>query len=211
MADPTDNFHCFEGNGLRLWRAQAIGMAPKGLKLGPDGAAIDFATDVDGIPAQNGGMFNPQITKMKPGRYYRFFGTITQNLYGKDAYTSGGWWVDFETFCSVKAWASEHDIPLSKAAQRLLVIPGEWHDCGYIGCAELKVTMKAFVGKGQPATGSISPDSLMRDKSKVPVHVAVSHLETKQYFVPGTRDLLGKCFTPQWSRQVIKKGVQLPV
>lgn len=207
---PTDNFHCFEGAGHGFWKAIAQGMRPTGMTSSPDGYALDYAKDVDGSIVHNGGMFAPQEVKMHPGNYFRFFGTTSKNVYGAGSSMAGGWWLDYDNFLKVADWAEQHDVSLARAAQALLVIPKEWHDCGYVGRARLKTTMKAWVGKGKPATGSISPDSAARDKATTPVTMAPAHLEMKQYFVPGERALLGTCFELVNSQQVIRKGASLP-
>ncbi|WP_298260422.1 hypothetical protein [uncultured Litoreibacter sp.] len=207
---PDNNFHCFEGAGYGFWKAIAQGMRPTGMSNSPDGYQLDYAKDVDGSIVHNGGMFAPQEVKLKPGNYFRFFGTASKNVYGAKSSMAGGWWLDYDNFVKVGAWAEEHDISLARAAQALLVIPKEWHDCGYVGRARLSTTMKAWVGKGKPATGSISPDSAKRDKATTPVTTAPTHLEMKQYFVPGERELLKGCFKLLNSQQVIRKGTGLP-
>ena len=75
---------------------------------------------------------------------------------------SGGWWIDYENLLKVQSFAEACDYSLARAAGMLLAIPREWGDCGYLGCATLLKPMKAFVGKGKPATGRISPDSARR-------------------------------------------------
>jgi hypothetical protein len=206
---PTNNFHCFEGAGYGFWKAIAQGKRPTGLMASPDGYALDYLKDVDGSIVQNGGMFAPQEVKMRPGTYFRFFGTTTKNVYGAASSMAGGWWLDYDNFLKIGDWADQHDVSLARAAQALLVIPKEWHDCGYVGRARLTATLKAWVGKGKPATGSISPDSAQRDKVKSPVTMAPAHLEMKQYFVPGERSLLSTCFELVNTQQVIRKDARL--
>lgn len=207
---PQDNYHCFEGMGRPFWLSIAQGMQPQGMSGGPDGYTLDMARDVDGAIVQNGGMYAPQETKLSVGTYFRFFGTVAHNLYGAGGGMSGGWWLDVDNYVKVCDWAEEHDVPLAKAAQALLVIPKEWHDCGYVGRARLTRSMKAWVGKGKPATGSISPDSALRTPGTA-VSTAFKHLELKQYFVPGERDLIAAAFQKVSTAQVTRKGTGRPL
>ena len=206
---PSNNFHCFEGRGLKFWEAIAKGMRPSGFSNSPDGYQMEMARDIDGAVVQNGGMFAPQHTKLTAGTYFRFYGSITRNKYGDDNAVSGGWWIDLDTYATVCDWAETHDISIAKAAQQLLVIPNEWHDCGYVAKGLLLREMKAWVGKGKPATGTVSPDSAMR--GRIPVSMSPAHLEIKQYFVPGDRALLSRCFQRLSSLQVTSKGLGRPL
>ncbi|SIN76126.1 hypothetical protein [Vannielia litorea] len=179
------------------------------VKQGPDGARIEYVSDTDGFAMQNGGMFNPTESKMPPGIYYRFFGTINRNRYGAEGCMAGGWWVDGENYAKVRSVAQEQGISLAKAAQALIVIPGGWHDCGYVGRALLKTELKAWVGKGKPATSAASPFNKLRNPDTDPVQIAPAHLEMKQWFVPGERALLSRFFEVQQVMHVIAKGVAL--
>lgn len=210
MAHDANNFHYLDGLGMDYWSSIARGLRPTSVRTGRMGSTIDFATDTDGLVLQNGGMYNAQLTKAQPGTYFRFFDTISHNRFGDGALTGGGWWIDFESYVKVADWAEAHDLSLAKAAARLLVIPMEWGDCGYVGKALLTTPMKAFVGKGKPATGSISPDSARRTPGEVPVQMTVTHLDIKQYFIPGTRALLGRVFTVVGKEQVLHKRRPLP-
>lgn len=210
MASQTNNFHCFTGVGLMFWNSIARGIPVSHVRSGQHGTSLVHPKDVDGFAVQNGGMNTPQIVKMNPGNYYRFFGTISNNQYGAGSSMAGGWWIEYETYVALTDYAGQRDTSLAKAAQQLLVIPNEWHDCGYVGKARLKVPMKAFVGTGKPATGSVSPASSGREAAGISVQTSPGHLEIKQWFVPGSRELLGQAFDVIWTQQVIKKGITLP-
>jgi hypothetical protein len=207
---PTNNFHCFEGLGRPWWQSIARGHRPTGVKQGPQGARIELQMEDDGCVVQNGGMVHPQEAKMRPGWYWRFFGTIDHNKYGAASMMSGGWWIDYETARTVVDWADRHGLTMAQAAQQLLVIPNEWQDCGYAGRAELAVTMKAWVGLGKPATGSLSPDNAARRGQGVALQAAPPATEIKQYFVPGSRALLGQVFRFDRAEQVIRHGARPP-
>ena len=216
---PENNFHCFEGAGLPYWRSIAEGHTPigdPGLKpgelepaQGPDGSWWEFKQDIDGYILQNGGIALPQETKLNPGIYFRFFGTITHNTRGANGGMSGGWWIDYENLAKIQNFAERSDYSLARAATMLLIIPKEWHDCGYVGCAQLGKQMKAFVGKGSPATGTISPANAMRDPSRNPVMIGSPYLDMKQYFVPGSRDEISTAFKCLWTKPVIKPGIRV--
>jgi hypothetical protein len=207
---PENNFHCFEGVGLQFWRAMAQGHSPSpDLMRGPDGAWWELKQDIDGYALQNGGMVHIQETKLNPDSYFRFFGTIAHNLHGAKGGMTGGWWIDYENLQKVLNFAEKCDYSLARAAGMLLVIPKEWHDCGYLGCALLQKQMKAFVGKGKPAAGRISPASAMRDPSINPATMSPANLEVKQYFVPGSRLEIAAAFDFKWVKHVIKPGVPI--
>ena len=203
---PDNNDHCFTGVGREFWLREARGLNRGKITQGPDGTRIDYVTDSDGSALQNGGMFQPQETRMGPGRYFRFFGTINHNRYGAESCMAGGWWIEANTYFQIKSWAMSHDMSLAKAAQQLIVIPGGWHDCGYVGAAHLNRKLKAYVGKGKPATNATSPHNPLRNRDTDPVVAAPSHLEIKQYFVPGDRDLLSRFFKTVAVQQVTAKG-----
>ncbi len=207
---PANNFHCFEGVGRPYWLSIARGMKPSGISTGPMGASVDLVEESDGFAVQNGGMHTPQETKLQPGVYFRFFGTIAHNRYGPKSAMAGGWWVDFENALAIKDWAQRFDLSLAQAAQALLVIPPGWHDCGYVGRGRLQVAMKAWVGHGKPATGSLSPDNAARTGAGVPVHAAPPAQSLKQYFIPGDRSLIAQVFTFDTPVRVIARNTLPP-
>lgn len=194
-----NNFGHFTGVGREFWRAKAQGLQPK-LVRGRSGTRLTFTPDPsDGFAMNNGGILAPQETKILPGRWYRFYATIDHNKHGPDAFTGGNWWLDYENFRKIEAWSEEHGLSLARAAQQLIVIPSEWSDCGYLGIATLSTALKAWVGKGKPATGQMSPASAARGSALsggayVPLVASPEHLEIKQYFVPGERPLLSRLF-----------------
>ena len=192
--------------GRPFWQSIARGLKPTGISMGHEGARVDLIIESDGNAAQNGGMQTPQETKLHPGTYFRFFGTIANNRYGGKSAMAGGWWVDFENALAIKDWAVKYDLSLAQAAARLLVIPPEWHDCGYVGRGVLKTAMKAWVGHGKPATGTLSPDNAARRTSGATLHAAPPARSVKQYFVPGDRALIASVFDFDTPVQVIIKG-----
>ena len=204
---PTNTFHCFEGMGLPFWRSIAEGLKPSGISMGPMGASVDLIEEGDGNAVQNGGMHRPQESKMLPGIYFRFFGTIAHNRYGANSSMAGGWWINYENALDIKNWALRFDLSLAQAAQALLVIPPGWHDCGYVGRGQLLKPMKAWVGLGKPATGTLSPDNAQRRSAGVAVQIAPPALQMKQYFMPGERALIASVFNFDRPVQVIAKKI----
>lgn len=208
---PQDNEHCFRGMGLKLWSARARGFEPVGeMRSGPRGSWWNLASDEDGYAVQNGGLSNPRKDRMHVGQYYfRFIGSIARNTKGVAAGMSGWWWIDCETMIAIRNYAERLDWPISRSAAHLLIIPKEWSDCAYLGRAMLLKRMYAFTGKGKPAAGTVSPDSALRRTSGTSVMIGAGHLEIKQYFVPGERDLIAEAFQPLSLDHVTAPGARL--
>ncbi|MCB2093014.1 MAG: hypothetical protein KDE11_01275 [Rhodobacteraceae bacterium] len=206
---PESNAHCFAGLGRSFWLMEAQGFHRGEVNQGPDGAWIDYRSDSDGFAMQNGGMFRPQEASMPQGIYYRFFGTISHNRFGAESCMAGGWWLDTDNYARIRNVALERGVSLARAAQALIVIPGGWHDCGYVGQAYLNRELRAWVGKGKPATSGTSPHNAQRNPATDPVLIAPAHLEMKQWFVPGERSLLARFFEVRKVMHVIAPGVSL--
>jgi len=209
---PEDNLHCFRGMGRPYWRMRASGFDPV-IEKGRDGHFVRYRTEeeaadaerapnADSFAKQNGGIYSPQETNMNPGVYFRFISSNGGNKFGN-------WWLETEHYLKVCALAEERSVPLAVAARLCIVIPREWGDCGCLVKARLKKPLHAYVGKGKPATGSVSPDNASRDKETQPVHMAPAHIEMKQWFVPGDSKLLERMFSVERSIEVLKKGKAL--
>ena len=212
---PNNNHHCFAGAGLLYWSAIARGFQPKGdqrqgnaeLLFGPDGIRLDLQNDIDGYAVQNGGMYNPQPEHLHVGQaYYRFIGSVDKNRFGAASCLTGAWWFGHETFLDIRAFAQRLGWPLGRAGGHLLIVPKEWQDCAYIGRAILELPMKAFSGKGKPATGGGSPDNAQRRDNGWTVAIGAPHLAIKQYFVPGGSGIIGRAFSKDSINHVIKPG-----
>ncbi len=209
---PQDNLHCFHGIGQFYWLTRARGMDPE-VRNGRDGYHIRFRTEAealdrkkvpnpDSFAVQNGGIISPQKTRMPLGFYYRFIGSNRGN-------PTGNWWLEPEHYFLIRSRARDLGIPLAVAASRCLVIPKEWGDCGRVVRAQLHTRLNAYVGKGKPATGSVSPDNATRDKRTQPVHMAPTHIEIKQWYVPGEPELLARMFKVDKTVNVLEKGVAI--
>ena len=109
---------------------------------------------------------------------------------------AGGWWIEPEVFFRIRDYARAQNISLAKAARVMLVIPDGWQDCGYVGSATLTTKLKAYVGKGKPATSTASPFNPRRNPATDPIMMAPrpGGLPVKQWFVPGNRELLARFF-----------------
>lgn len=209
---PVDNLHCFKGMGRVYWERRARGFEPiiqKGkyghhvrLKTEKEGLDPGKVPNADSYAIQNGGVYSPQQTNMHPGTYYRFISSIGGN-------PTGHWWLEPEHYFAIRSLAREHDVSLSVAAGRCLVIPKEWGNCGILVQSHLNTRLHAFVGKGKPATGSVSPDNAKRDKQTQPALMAPAHIEIKQWFVPGEATLLRKVFSIEKTVNVLKKGNEI--
>lgn len=212
---PSDNMHCFKGMGRAYWELRARGfqgIVTKGkdghfVKLKSEQEILNNKNDpkgpkvpnADGFAMQNGGMYSPQETNMHPGVYYRFFASNGGN-------PTGHWWLEPQHYFSIRSLAEQRGISLAAAASLCLVIPREWGDCGRLVRALLNTRLHAYVGKGKPATGTVSPDNAARDKTSQPVRVAPAHIEIKQWFVPGEPTLLEKVFNIENTLNVLQKG-----
>ena len=214
------NHHCFNGFGFQYWSALARGLQPLGdrragqatLNKSPGGFRLDFAEDTDGYAVQNGGMHNPTPVDLDVKEYYyRFIDSIDVNKYGADSGLSGGWWISEGGFSTICEYSDRLDWALAQAASRALIIPKEWGDCGYVGKAKLILPMKAFRGKGKPATGASgsmehkSPDNALRRPAGNPVVFGAQHLDIWQYFVPGSANVVRSAFWRIGTCHVIKR------
>ena len=206
---PEDNLHCFKGMGRAYWERRARGFEPI-IEKGKNGHYVRLKTEKEGLDPkkvpnadsyaiQNGGVYSPQQTNMHPGIYYRFISSIRGS-------PTGNWWLEPEHYFTIRSLANERDVSLALAASLCLVIPKEWGNCGILVRAKLNTRLHAFIGKGKPATGSVSPDNAKRDKQTQRAHMAPAHIEIKQWFVPGERDFLKKVFHVEKTINVLKKG-----
>lgn len=201
------NDHCFEDSNRQFWLDQALGFSTVEILDSRDQRQFYFLErEDDGFFAQNGGIQRPQEVKIRRGQtMVRFMSASAYQRFQANG-LMGGWWMDYDGFCGLRAFAHQHEHSLAEAANILLAIPAEWSDCAYVGKAEVLTTLRAWVGQGKPATGSISPGrapSLMPGKggsrleweaSGASLHAPPPSLEVKQYFIPGKRELLSSAF-----------------
>lgn len=184
---------CFDDTNGPFWGQMALGFQPYWLieKLGVE-SSVYLVNDTDGIPIRDGGLQAPQETKVRKGQaMFRFVGSKkTGDKFQGTLF--GNWWVDYETFVTIEGWAKEHGISLSEAAMQLLALPPKWTDSAWLFKVRVTQTLRAYVGKGGPATGEISPAQAKAERKKVEasLYAPPEHLEIKQYFIPGSPAIL---------------------
>jgi hypothetical protein len=122
-----------------------------------------------------GGIFNPQPIKLPAGHFYYRFASRTAS---QAAQRGGGWWLDFENFSRVRAFAGEHGYPLSDAARLLLALPYDWTRVDLLLRVALKVPLKAYAGFGKPALATSGRDAGTR-------WIPPSQVRVQQLYIPG--------------------------
>lgn len=115
-----------------------------------------------GSGRSNGGMSAPvQVHLRRHQVYYRFGDTARANA-DLQREAAGGWWIEYEVFARIRAFAREHahlqefagrqrQSALSYAIKLHLAVPYEWGDSGVVMTAELLQPLDAFRGLGNPA------------------------------------------------------------
>lgn len=188
---PINDF-CFEGKDRQYWLNKVKGLSYKG-GAGPDD---DYETmivaDDDGAWIRNGGIENPMEEKARAGQMmYRFVATKVWAKY-QDGAIHGEWWVTDNDFYTLEGHALDHGYTLAQAASNLLAIPPNWGDCGFYGRARLTETIRAWTGHGKPATSKLTPDHTREQRRAAGsvLKYPLRHLEIKQWFLPGGRELL---------------------
>lgn len=166
MADPT-NAHCFSEPH---WRVIAQG----------------FETESwfnDGQAMGTGGILNPQPIHLRTGNYYYRFASSTSP---REAQLGGGWWLDFENYKKIEAFAMQNRYSIRDAARLMLALPYAWTRVDVKIKALLAVPMKAYTGQGKPAQGA--KGGADKSTSWIPTqHVKVHQLYIPGLFVRGSR------------------------
>lgn len=191
-ASHQDNAHCFKGMGMTYWRDKARGLQPTGSVPGPQGHRVTYATDDnDGFAMQNGGIAIPQMDILSDRPLIRF---MPAKRAAKDG-LAGNWWLDLDAYKVISHYAHNIGLTLAGAAQRLLVVPNEWSDCGQMLVVRPKVTLMCYRGKGKPVAllngKDISPDG--RRAAGTRVYDAPPGTNLEQIYIPGERQ-----FMPDW-------------
>lgn len=184
--------HCFKGMGLTYWRDKARGLQPLDTVSGAQGHRIVYATDDnDGFALQNGGIAIPQMDILAQRPLIRF---MPAKRAAKDG-LAGNWWLDLDAYKVISHHAHNLGLTLAQAAQRLLVVPNEWSDCGQMLIVRPKVVLMCYRGKGKPvalrAGKDISPDG--RRTADTRVYDAPQGSNMEQIYIPGERQ-----FLPDW-------------
>jgi hypothetical protein len=154
------NAHCFDEPH---WRVIA-----GGFKLEPwfnEGQAVG-----------TGGIRNPQPMHLHPQQYlYRFASSTSPAA----AQLGGGWWLEYEHFRTIRAFADENGYSLRDAARLFLALPYSWTRVDLLIRALLVKPLKAYAGEGKVAHGSTA--GLDQNTKFIPTQ----HIKVKQLFIPG--------------------------
>ncbi|GAB1478154.1 hypothetical protein MASR2M74_06970 [Paracoccaceae bacterium] len=191
---PPNNDHCFKGMGLIMWNDRARGLKPIDTVSGPQGHRPVYKTDPnDGLPAQNGGISHPVEAKLSGRPLIRFMPAARPSRSG----LAGNWWLDLDAYQVISGYAHNQKLTLAEAAQRLLVVPTEWSDCGQMLIVRPKPGLRCYTGKGKPvaliAGKDVSPDGKRPPGAQVFDAPQGTNLE--QIYVPGEPQFLPDWFT----------------
>jgi hypothetical protein len=161
MKSPSPlNAHCFTEP---YWRVIAAG----------------FQTEAwfnDGQGVGTGGILNPQPTHLSTGQYYYRFASSSAS---RESQLGGGWWLDFENFRTVRAFAESNGYPVRDAARLMLALPYAWTRVDLLVRVLLKEPLKAYTGEGKPAQGSKAGAD--RGTAWIPTQ----HIKIRQLYIPG--------------------------
>jgi hypothetical protein len=130
----------------------------------------------DGQAVGTGGILNPQPTHLRTGQFYYRFASSTS---AREARSGGGWWLDFENFRAIRAFADEQGYSIREAARLMLALPYSWTRVDLLIRALLKEPLKAYTGEGKPAQGreaGADKDSLW---------IPTQHIKVRQLYIPG--------------------------
>lgn len=137
----------------------------------------------DGQAVGTGGIINPQPIRLRTGNYYYRFASSNST---QEARLGGGWWLDFENYKKIEAFAQQHGYSIRDAARLMLALPYAWTRVDLKIRALLTVPMKAYAGEGKPAQGAKAGAD--KGTSWIPTqHVKVCQLYIPGLFVRGSR------------------------
>jgi hypothetical protein len=156
----VSNEHCFHE---AHWRVIASG----------------FQTEAwfnEGQAVGSGGIVNPKPMHLPTGHYYYRFASSTSS---REAQFGGGWWIDFENFRLIQAFAQKNGYSIRDAARLMLALPYAWTRVDRQIRALLRLPLKAYAGEGKAAQGETSG----ADKGTrwIPTH----QIKVRQLYIPG--------------------------
>jgi len=130
----------------------------------------------DGQGVGNGGIVNPQPTRLPGGQYYyRFASSVSP----REAQLGGGWWLDFEGYNTIAQFANRNGYRLREAARLILALPYEWTKVDRLVRALLRAPLRAYTGYGKPAAGTAAGAD--RGTRWIPTQ----HVRVRQLYIPG--------------------------
>jgi hypothetical protein len=98
----------------------------------------------------------------------------------------GGWWLDYENYKKIEAFAQQNGYSIRDAARLKLALPYAWTRVDLKIKAVLALPMKAYAGEGKSAKGG--KDGADKGTVWIPTqHVKVSQLYIPGLFVKGSR------------------------
>lgn len=154
------NDHCFQEPH---WRLKARGLDPD-------------SWFEQGVGKGTGGILNPQRKALPTGEYYYRFASTTAPRF---AQFGGPWWLNFENFRTVRAFAQDNGYSLRDAARLTLALPYDWTRVDLLIRALLVQPLDAYAGHGNQAQGpQAGPD-------RGTVWIPTQHIKIEQLYIPG--------------------------
>ncbi len=130
----------------------------------------------DGQAKGSGGIVMPAETRMPAGMYYYRFASSSS---ARPAQLGGGWWVDFEAFQTIDAFAKRNGYRLKDAARLTLALPYNWTKVDLLIRALLRSPLRAYTGLGKPAQGGVG------GADQGTKWIPTQHVKVRQLYVPG--------------------------
>jgi hypothetical protein len=100
-----------------------------------------------GMVERNGGIENPNRTRLFQGPYYYRFVDMKAK---PDSQQGGGWWLDLDQLMKVMMACPSRGLNLSQMARAFLAVPWEWNHADGIVQAAMKKPVDAYEGRGRP-------------------------------------------------------------
>lgn len=131
----------------------------------------------DGQAVGTGGILNPQPTHLRTGNYYYRFASSNSS---REAQLGGGWWLDYENYKKIEAFARQNGYRVRDAARLMLALPYAWTRVDLKIKALLALPLKAYAGEGKPAKGAKDGGA-----DKGTVWIPTQHMKVCQLYIPG--------------------------
>ena len=100
-----------------------------------------------GMVERNGGIENPNRTRLFTGVYYYRFVDLQAS---PDNRQGGSWWMDFDQLMKIMEACPSRGMNLSQMARAFLAVPWEWNRADGIVQAVVKAPLDAYEGRGRP-------------------------------------------------------------